>query len=249
MARETCPNPGGPSLAAVVPTLDEAPQLPALLASLRGSHWRDSAQEIIVSDGGSVDDTASLARRHGASLVTGEPGRGGQLARGAAHARSELLLFLHADARLRPGSLRAVRAAFEDPELVAVGMCQRIDHPGRIFRWIERMADRRVSWGWIYGDSGLVCRREAYERVGGFRPLPIFEDLDLSRRLKRVGRAALVSGAVLTVSSRRWEQEGPVRRTIKNWCLTLAWAAGVAPERLARFYLPHGHSKGRDVRS
>lgn len=249
MARESCPNPAGPSLAAVVPTLDEASQLPSLLASLRGPEWLDSAQEIIVSDGGSADATATLATRHGANLVTGEPGRGGQLARGAARARSELLLFLHADARLRPGSLRAVRAAFEDPELVATGMCQRIDHPGRIFRWIERMANRRVSWGWIYGDSGLVCRREAYERVGGFRPLPIFEDLDLSRRLKRAGRVGLVSGAFLTVSSRRWEREGPLRRTIKNWCLTLAWAVGVAPERLARFYPPHGNSKDRNVRS
>ena len=136
--------------------------------------------------------------------------------------------------------MASVRRAFgADPGLVAGALRQRIDHPARIYRSIERMADRRVGWGWIYGDSGLVCRRETYDAVGGFRAQPIFEDLDLSRRLKRSGAVRLVPGAQITVSPRRWEMEGAVKRTIKNWCLTLAWVAGVAPERLVRFYAPH----------
>ncbi len=231
--------PAAPGVTVVVPTLDEGSCISGLLSSLGKGVGDDAVQEIIVSDGGSHDDTLEIARAAGARLVTGAAGRGAQLARGAALARTEFLFFVHADSRLRPGSLRALRQATRDSRVVACGLSQQIEHEGRIFRWIERMADRRVSWGWIYGDSGLFCRRSGYEEVGGYRPLPIFEDLDLSRRLKRVGVIRLVQEARIRISSRRWEREGPLRRTFKNWCLTLAWAAGVAPERLVRFYRPH----------
>jgi len=200
----------------------------------------DRVEEVVVSDGESRDHTVELAHAAGARVVIGSRGRGPQLARGAVVATGELYLFVHADARLSPGSILAIRRAFDrDPSLLAGALRQKIKHPGRIYRSIERMADRRAAWGWVYGDSGLVCRRGAYEAVGGFAAQPIFEDLDLSRRLKRMGPLRLVPGARIEVSARRWEMEGPVRRTIKNWCLTLAWAAGVPPERLVRFYAPH----------
>ena len=227
------------TITAVVPTLNEERRLPGLLASLRSGDPEDGVQEIVVSDGGSHDGTVELALRYGARLVSGATGRGGQLARGALEGTGELLFFVHADAEVAPGSLRAVREAFRDGELLAAALRQSIDSSGSIFRAIERMADLRARFGWVYGDSGLVCRRSAYERVGGYRELPIFEDLDLSRRLRRAGALRLVPGARVKVSPRRWQLEGPLRRTFKNWCLTLAWVAGVAPERLVRFYRPH----------
>ncbi len=230
-----------PSLSVVVPTLDEARHLPALFASLaEPADASERPDEILVVDGGSRDGTIELAARLGARVLRAPRGRGIQLARGAAEARGELLVFLHADGRLARGSLSAVRRAFDDPGVNAIGMCQRIDHPARLYRLLEWAADRRVRLGWIYGDSGLAVRRSAYEAVGGFRALALFEDLDLSARLRRQGGVRLVRAARITISARRWEREGRLRRTLKNWCLTAAWAAGVDPALLARYYPTEG---------
>jgi rSAM/selenodomain-associated transferase 2 len=194
----------------------------------------------IVADGGSTDGTAELAERLGAEVVRSARGRGHQLRRGAARAEAEILLFLHADCRPAPGALAAVSAAFEERELVATGMRQSIDHGARFYRWIERAADRRVRAGWVYGDSGLAVRSSAYRAAGGFRELPVFEDLELCSRLRRLGPIRLVPEATLLVSARRWESEGRLRRTLQNWTLTALFAVGVAPERLARHYRPQG---------
>ncbi len=242
--------PGGPrgdavvrghaTLSVIVPTLDEAPWLPRLAASLRApSACQDRPDEVLVVDGGSTDGTPELARALGLELLSAPRGRGVQLARGAGAARGELLLFLHADARVEAGSLAAVRQAFADPRVVASGMRQHVEHPGLLFRAIERVADLRVRLGRVYGDSGLAVRSAAYHAVGGFRDLPLFEDLELSRRLRAYGAVRLVRGAVLHVSARRWLADGALRRTFGNWVLTLAFAAGVDPARLVRYYRPH----------
>lgn len=228
--------PPAPRFSLVVPTWNESERLPRLAASLA---VQGLVHEWIVSDAASPDGTARLAETLGARVVEGPRGRGAQLARGAALARGELLLFVHADALLAPGALTALDDAFRDPGLIASGMRQSIEHPARFYRLVERAADRRVRHGWVYGDSGLCVRRTAYDAAGGFRPLPVFEDLDLSARLRRRGRVALVREARLLVSARRWEREGRLRRTLKNWGLTFLWSVGVEPERLARHYSPH----------
>jgi len=222
-------------LSVVTPTWNEAGNLEALARSLAGQ----CEHEWIVSDGGSPDGSAELAQRLGARVVRGPQGRGAQLARGARVARGELLCFVHADARLSPGALSAVADAFADPAVGAAGMRQRIDHPARFYRWIERAADRRVARGRVYGDSALCVRRATYTAAGGFREVALFEDLDLARRLRRFGRVVLVRGATVQCSPRRWEREGRLRRTLVNWLLTGLWAAGVDPARLARHYPPH----------
>lgn len=219
----------------VVPTWNEAATLPALARSLA---TQGVEHEWIVSDGESTDGTAELAERLGARVLRGPRGRGEQLARGAGAARGEWLCFLHADARLEPGALAAAAAVLADRQVIAAGMRQAIDHPARFYRWIERAADRRVALGWVYGDSALCVRRSSYETVGGFRPLPLFEDLDLSARLRRAGRVVLARGATVSCSPRRWEREGRLRCTLRNWLLTCLWAAGVDPARLARSYPP-----------
>ena len=222
-------------LSVIVPTWNEVVALPRLFASLDA---QGHAHERIVADGSSRDGTPELAERLGARVVRGARGRGAQLAAGARAARGELLLFLHADAELAPGALAALARAFDDPALLAAGLRQVIAHEARFYRLVERAANRRVRAGWVYGDSGLCVRRAAYDAVGGFGAQEVFEDLDLSRRLRRAGRIALVEEAVLCCSPRRWEHEGRLRRTLKNWVLTALWTAGVAPARLARFYRP-----------
>ncbi len=231
---------GRERLSVVIPTWNEAEHLPELLASLRSDP--DAPEEIVVVDGGSSDSTREIAARSGARVLESLRGRGSQLARGAEAALGELLFFLHADARISPRALGALRASFRDPRLLAAGLHQRIDKAGLAYRVIERAADQRVRCGWVYGDSGLAVRRSAYEEVGGFRSLPLFEDLDLSRRLRRKGAVRIVPGAWLTISARRWEREGVLARTMKNWALTLAWLAGVDPVHLARYYPTQGEA-------
>ena len=117
-------------------------------------------------------------------------------------------------------------------------MRQRIEASGLLYRGIERAANLRVHLGRVYGDSGLCVRRSAYEAAGGFRDLPLFEDLDLARRLRRLGRVELVEGAELRVCARRWREEGVLQRTVKNWLLTAGFCLGVDPARLERHYRP-----------
>lgn len=241
-----------PTLAVVIPTWNEEAYLPQLLTSLGcadaadggASPTHERPDEVLVVDGGSDDATLRLAGEHGARVVSARRGRGTQLARGASETRSEVLLFLHADTRVGPGAIDAVRRAFATPELVASGMRQRIDDGRGIYRWIERAANARVRRGRIYGDSGLAVRRDAYELVGGFRDQPLFEDLDLSRRLRRHGPVRLIEEAELVLSPRRWQRDGPVRRSVMNWLLTVAWWAGVDPRRLVRYYEPHSGTAG-----
>lgn len=233
------------TLAVVVPTLDEADTLPRLFASLGwppapGSRAPGPSvpECVIVVDGGSADGTLSVARAHGALALEARRGRGRQLAAGARAAQADLLVFLHADASVAPGALASVRATFRSPDLVAAGMRQSIEARGLLYRAIERAANLRVHLGRVYGDSGLCVRRSAYEAAGGFRDLPLFEDLDLARRLRRLGRVELVQGAELRVCARRWREEGVLQRTVKNWLLTAGFCLGVDPARLERHYRP-----------
>jgi len=230
--------PLAPSLAVIIPTLDEAAVLPRLLrALLEEAQPADRPDELIVVDGGSRDGTPQLAARAGARVLEARRGRGAQLAAGGRAASCELLLFLHADCLPAPGALTALRRAFGDPGLVASGMRQEVRAPGLFYRLVERAADGRVRrLGVVYGDSGLAVRREHYLAVGGYSELPLFEDVDLSRRLRRRGRVALVEDAQLSVSPRRWRAEGALKRTLLNWLLTAGYILGVSPRRLARFY-------------
>lgn len=200
----------------------------------------DGAQEIIVADGGSSDRTCELSRAAGARVVHCERGRGLQLAAGARGARGDLLLFLHADSMPTEGALERIRAAFDADDVIASGMCQRILAQRKVYRWIEHAADARVSRkSMVYGDSGLCVRRQVYEELGGFSDWPIFEDVDMSERLRKRGKVVLVPGAHLEISARRWERGGVVICTARNWLLTLAYKAGISPRRLAGLYPPH----------
>jgi len=222
-----------------VPVLNEADSLPRLIESLAGE-----VDEVLVVDGTSSDGSQALARELGARVLQTEPGRGRQLAAGARASECELLMFLHADSVLEPGSVAAVRRAFEDRELAAAGLSQRIENDRAIYRWIEGAANRRVRRGMVYGDSGLVVRRAVYHSVGGFPDYPIFEDVELSRRLFGSGRIELIRGATLRISSRRWEREGVLRCTARNWLLTAAFLFGLEPARLARHYAPEASVAG-----
>lgn len=218
-----------PTLSVVVPTLNAAATLRPCLTSLGEVH------EIIVADGGSTDATASLAVDLGARLVEAPRGRGHQLHAGAALATGDWLLFLHADTRLGDGWQEGAGRHMTSHPTAAACFTFRLDHDGWQARLLERGVALRVrALALPYGDQGLLLPRALYEALGGFRPLPLMEDVDLVRRLGR-RRLRLVDTPAIT-SAARWHREGWWRRSACNLaCLTL-YGLGVSPVRIARLY-------------
>lgn len=224
-------------LSIVIPTLDAARTLKATLAALAEASATRLAHEIIISDGGSSDDTVALAMRAGARAVSGPPGRGVQLAAGAAAASGDWLLFLHADTRPQPGWTDAVRRFCANPaNAVAAGYFRfALDERCRAARrveWLVRLRCRLLALP--YGDQGLLIARAAYHALGGFRALPLMEDVDLARRLGRRRLRPLGHDAV--TSAERYRRDGWWRRPLRNLACLSLYFLGVAPKHLLRLY-------------
>lgn len=230
-------------LGVCVCTLDEERALPRLLSRvLQGRDARDRAEIAVVADGGSIDATARVAYRYGATVIEPGRGRGVQLRAGAdelVEQGADVLLFLHADSLPRTGSIEAMRRAFASGAKVAA-MRQTIVAEGRRYRWIERAANARARRGMVYGDSGLAVTADAYCAAGGFPEWPLFEDVALSKRLRKHHEVRLVEDATLAISARRWEREGVVRATTRNLILRGLFEVGVPPRVLARAYRARG---------
>jgi rSAM/selenodomain-associated transferase 2 len=230
------PSPAGPAVSVVVPTLNEAAVLARTLEALPTGF-----AEVVVADGGSTDATVAIAREHGARVTASPPGRGPQMNAGAAAAKGDVLLFLHADTVLPPDAPARIAAALAEAGAVAGAFRLGIDSPDPRLRLIARAANLRTRLtGVPYGDQALFVRRDAFDAAGGFPDVPIMEDVELGRRLKRLGRIVVVPARVRT-SARRWEREGIVRTTLRNAVLITLYLLGVHPRRLARWY---GHVRG-----
>jgi len=221
-------------LSVIIPTLDEELALgPTLGAVARAG----VPAEVIVVDGGSRDATVAVARDWGACVLRAERGRGRQLRAGARAARGDVLWFVHADARPDAGAGAHIRAALRRRGAIGGHFRVCFDGPTRAARILTGLNPALNRFGLCYGDAALFVCRGAYEEVGGFRPFPLFEDLDLVGRLRRRGRFVCVPGTV-AVSSRRFAG--------RSFALVFAgWAAlqglywlGVPPPLLARVYRP-----------
>jgi rSAM/selenodomain-associated transferase 2 len=216
-------------LSVVIPALNAGAVLGECLASLAG------ADEIIVVDGGSSDDTAALATQGGAAVVQAPRGRGLQLSAGAAAAMGNWLLFLHADTRLGRGWREAVAHHIIAHGQDAACFRFRLDDASWQARLLERTVALRVRWLRLpYGDQGLLISRALYEAVGGYRVLPLMEDVDLIRRLGRKRLRVLAAAAV--TSAERWRRDGWLRRSARNLSCLLLYTLGVSPGRIARLY-------------
>jgi rSAM/selenodomain-associated transferase 2 len=227
---------GGPWLSVVIPALDEAQNLARLLPDLLG---RAPGVEVVVVDGGSRDGTPAVAAATpGARLLRSPRGRARQMNAGARAASGQVLLFLHADTRPPAGFDAALREALVDPAVVGGRFDVSFDNPRPAFRVIAALMNARSRWtGIATGDQAIFLRRTAFEALGGYPEIPLMEDVELSRRLKRLGRLAPLRLRV-TTAARKWEREGVARTILLMWALRFLHWCGVPAARLHRWYYP-----------
>lgn len=221
-------------ISVVIPTLNEAGELPETLRRLR---LVPEAGEIIIADGGSTDGTWQHAEAAGCIIVTCAPGRGRQLRAGAERATSDVILFLHADTWVPPVAGRAVLDCLARPGVVA-GACYKTfrDPPNWLVRgsrfkcWWRLHAAQRVM-----ADQGIFLRRETLAQIGGVPDVPLMEEFELCRRLRPLGRLALADATVVT-SARKFRKLGVLQTYALMWRVTLGYYRGVSLEKLRRWY-------------
>jgi rSAM/selenodomain-associated transferase 2 len=224
------------SISIIIPVLREGEGINHLLSAIPvGSGG--FLHEIIVVDGDPARDTIKKIKDCRVITTHAKQGRASQMNRGASLASGEILLFLHADTRLPPNAFIVIRNALIDHRIVGGCFSLGIDSDRGLFRVTEHYVSFRT---WLtrvpFGDQAIFLRREFFEQVGRYADIPIMEDVELMTRIRRnKGRICILPDRVMT-SSRRWEKEGVVFATFRNWTLQLLFCAGVTPNRLARWY-------------
>ncbi len=221
-------------ISVIIPTLNEeahiAGCIEAVLAEVTGCR-------IIVCDGGSFDMTRDIAIRYpGVTVVESDKGRGRQMNRGASCVGSNVLLFLHADTILEKGWAKELHRALQDDAVIGGAFTFCIDHPSPKYRLVEAWVAMRCRLcGLPYGDQGIFIRRESFQKLGGYREIPLMEDVDLIGRMKKVGKIVVLKERAFT-SGRRWVAKGVVKTAAINQVTMLLHRLGVSPDRLAKFY-------------
>ena len=232
-----------PTVSVVIPTLNEESTIGALLQDLEGL----MPDEVVVADGGSADRTVAIAKRY-ARVLSLPPGRALQMNAGARACSGDVLVFLHADVRLGPGALAAVRDSMREPRVVGGNFDVRYQGGDWVAGAFTRINRWRRRCGVFYGDSGIFCRRDTFEALGGYRPWPILEDYDFARRLRKSGRLALL-GEPIWVSDRRWHN-ARLLPTLWSWFwIQGLYLAGFPPARLAALYRNVRSTEEHTVRS
>lgn len=219
-------------ISVIIPVLNEANTIQNVLIELQQS----AHIEIIVVDGGSQDDTVELVKSLGIRVISSPLGRASQMNAGAIAARGEILLFLHADTRLPHEFDQFVRQTLAQPGAIAGAFELQIDASIRGLRLIERTVNWRSRFLQMpYGDQAIFLSAKVFREIGGFPELPIMEDFELIRRLRKMGKIAIAPAAVLT-SGRRWQKLGILRTTLINQIIVVAYFLGVSPNRIACWY-------------
>ena len=232
---------GGMQLSVIIPVLNEREQLPRTLAVLQASFY---PHEIIVVDGGSTDGTREwLCKQPGLQVITTTRGRGHQLKVGANAATGDVLLFLHSDCLLGANSFSLIAKALLDPRTVGGAFVIRFaEARSRSLRLIAKGINARTRvTKTATGDQGIFVRRTVYEAVGGFADWPLFEDVSLVAKLKRMGNFAILREPIV-ISGRRYLANGPWRTTVLMYALRLGYWLGVHPQRLYQWFIdvrPH----------
>ncbi|HIG31694.1 MAG TPA: glycosyltransferase [Verrucomicrobiales bacterium] len=220
-------------ITAVIPVMNEASSLPDTLNRLKEV---PEITQIVVVDGGSKDDTRSLAKAHGAKVIESAPGRGTQLNRGLQEAKEEIVVFVHADTWLSAESGKCILAALKDPKVVGGGFQKSFRDASRLMAGSRfRCRILYKLFGLFYGDQAIFARRKSLNEIGGVPEIPLMEDLELCRLLKSKGRMILVSNPV-TTSARRFQDQGILKTYWRMWKVTFLYLRGTEPGKLNRVY-------------
>lgn len=220
-------------ISVIIPTLNEQPTIAAAIDSA----IQAGADEVIVVDGGSTDQTTQLAAETAVVITSPQPGRAAQQNRGAQQAGGDVLLFLHADCRLSADAIADVRRRLSlTPQIIGGCFRQRIDQPGLRYRALEAGNLWRARLlKWAYGDQGIFVRTSVFREHGGFPNVCFLEDLLMMKQLRRSGRIVVLDSHV-KVSARRWQRRGILQQTLRNWLIVSLAQLGTSPQRLAKFY-------------
>lgn len=220
----------------IIPVLGEQERIGLCLKSLRTQGFIDSRQVIVV-DGDPAGSTIDFVREGDVLCLKSAAGRARQMNAGAAVAEGDILLFLHADTTLPPGGLEKISRIMAARHCVGGAFDLAIDSNSLFLRYIARRASFRSRLNRVpYGDQAIFIDRAYFDNLGGFKDIPIMEDVDLMRRIKRDRRKIHIFRDRVITSARRWEAEGPLYTTVRNQCLMLLYCLGVSPEKLSRFY-------------
>jgi rSAM/selenodomain-associated transferase 2 len=221
------------TISVVIPTLNEEASLPE---TVRRARANPEVCEIIVVDGGSQDDTKRVADGLGCRVLQSPAGRGRQMRLGAAQARGDVVLLLHADTWLPPGAGRAALECLHKPSVVAGGFWKTFRDGSWLMRGSRFRCGLRLWMGRrILGDQGMFIRRDVLEEIGGVPDLPLMEEFELCRRMRKVGRLALAEATVST-SARRFRQRGVLRTYWRMWSVTVRYWLGASPDELRKLY-------------
>jgi len=225
----------GPVISTIIPAYQEGEAINQVIRHLR-SIQGGIGREIIVVDGHSDGNTLSAIDDGAVIRIHSGKGRGRQMNAGAQAARGDILLFLHADTLLPQNAFSRIISIMRNGAFAAGAFSLRINGNPFFFRVIERLTVLRARLTRIpYGDQGIFIRRDYFRRIGGYREIPILEDVDLMRRIRKRGdRIVLLAEAVLT-SSRCWDRNGLLCNTLRNRMIMILYNLGIKPERLLRF--------------
>jgi rSAM/selenodomain-associated transferase 2 len=225
-----------PALSLVIPVLNEADTINETIHHIREMD-ADRRVEIIVVDSDPAGSTISAIKDEGVRTVAAEKGRARQMNRGAAIASGDVLLFLHADTRLPPNAFGMIRSKMDGKRHVGGAFDLGFDTKRTIFRITESYVHLRTRLTRIpFGDQAIFIRRDYFEQLGGYREIPILEDVELMKRIRKRGDAIGIIPAKVLTSVRRYEQEGVLYATLRNWLLQISYALGMSPDRLAKWY-------------
>jgi len=220
----------------IVPVINESEVINHTLNHLE-TRKEDYDIEIIVVDGDPQGTTIRSIRSGTVITTVSEKGRGTQLNAGALYATGDILLFLHADTRLPRNAFQSIDTAMQHNTIVGGAFDLRIDSHRTAYRFIDKVASLRSRITRIpYGDQAIFLRRSHFFSYGGYARIPLMEDVELMQRIKNSHNKIYIIGKPVCTSPRRWEKEGIVRGTLRNWLLITLYLMGVAPETLIRFY-------------
>ena len=220
----------------IVPAFHEGENINALIESLNRLD-SDHQSEIVIVDGAEEKDTLRAIDRNPVMKISSEKGRAKQMNAGASIARGEILIFLHADTDLPIHALEKIHLLLERKEVVGGAFDLGIKSDRPIFKVIGKLSSWRSRLSRIpLGDQAIFIRREYFNRIGGYKEIPLMEDVELMRRIKRSGNKIWIFDERVMTSPRRWKKEGVICCTLRNWTLRALYFFGVSPHKLAIFY-------------